>query len=265
MYQEKITILNRDKHPIIGILTLPDKAGSWPLMIGCHGLYGTKEHFFEHWKTTWNIVQEEGYGTFLFDFTNNLGESYGTLEHMTVGQEVSDLEDVLSYFWTKQYVQKDRIVLFGHSLGGMIELITASSSPHIAAIIAIAPLFHFQAIRNAQVKDEGILAWKEKGYALFFSKAWNQEFKIQYQLYENGISYDMPKLVAHIQSPLLIIQGDNDSSVPINQSYDLIRHLNCPHELLMVENGDHSMRDTEQQRMIANKTLVFLNNHLKKL
>lgn len=263
MYEEKITINNRDKHPIVGMLRLPEKKGSWPLVIGSHGLYSRKERFYDHWISTWKLLHEEGYGTFLFDYTNNLGESYGLFENITVGQEVSDLEDVLSYFWTKQFVQKERIGLFGHSLGGMVELITASSMHTLHALIAIAPVFNFQIVRTMQVGAEGVHAWKERGYTKMFSRSLNEEFKVNYSFYEEGISYDMACIAGKIQTPVLVVQGDQDTSVPVNHAYDLIRCLHYPNELMIVENGDHNMRMEDYQRMIANKTLLFFNQYLK--
>ncbi len=263
MIHEKITIKNRDKHDIIGILTLPNTKGSWPMIIGCHGLFTTKETFIEKWSTTLQMLHEEGYGSFMFDFTNNLGESFGQFENITVGQEVSDLEDVLSFFWTKQYVQKDRIGLLGHSLGGMVSLITAASSPTIAAQVVIAPVVNFQIVRLMQAGQEGVQAWKEKGYTIMHTRTLDRDFKIKYRFYEEGISYDMPQLAAEIKSPTLIIQGDQDDRVPVNQAYDLMKYLAAPKDLKIIDDGGHNLHTTDQQRQVANSTLLFLNKHLK--
>ncbi len=90
-----------------------------PLVMLCHGLMMNCGQ--NPIMGVAKIFNEAGYDTLRFDFRGS-GKSSGLITEMTPLTEVNDLLSVISYV----RAMGRRIILCGHSLGGLVSLITAS-------------------------------------------------------------------------------------------------------------------------------------------
>lgn len=90
-----------------------------PLVVLCHGLMMNCGQ--NPIMGVSNIFNEAGYDTLRFDFRGS-GKSSGLITEMTPLTEVNDLLSVISYV----RAMGRRVILCGHSLGGLVSLITAS-------------------------------------------------------------------------------------------------------------------------------------------
>ena len=91
-----------------------------PLVVICHGL------MMNSWLNPVRGISDgfnaAGYDTLRFDFRGS-GQSTGNVTEMTPLTEVGDLQAVISYV---QLALTRNIILCGHSLGGLVSLITAA-------------------------------------------------------------------------------------------------------------------------------------------
>lgn len=90
-----------------------------PLVVLCHGLMMNCGQ--NPIMGVAKIFNEAGYDTLRFDFRGS-GKSSGLITEMTPLTEVNDLLSVISYV----RALGRRVILCGHSLGGLVSLITAS-------------------------------------------------------------------------------------------------------------------------------------------
>lgn len=95
-----------------------DKRNQKPLVVLCHGLMMNCGQ--NPIMGVANIFNEAGYDTLRFDFRGS-GKSSGLITEMTPLTEVNDLLSVISYV----RAMGRRVILCGHSLGGLVSLITA--------------------------------------------------------------------------------------------------------------------------------------------
>ncbi len=84
-----------------------------------------------------NMLVQEGYGVILFDFRGH-GLSEG--QEVTFGKkEVLDVEAAYQYLSSRPEIEKDRIGLFGNSMGASTAILYAAQNPEIRAVIVQSP------------------------------------------------------------------------------------------------------------------------------
>ncbi len=123
-----------------------------PLVVLCHGLMMSCEQ--NPIMGVSKIFNDAGYDTLRFDFRGS-GKSSGLITEMTPLTEVDDLLSVISFVRAKGR----RVVLCGHSLGGLVSLITASKLADSAAAVAASVDSNLGA---HPTEDKGALSVEEK-------------------------------------------------------------------------------------------------------
>ena len=196
-----ITVQLGSEH-IGGILFQPALSGPWPLIICSHGLTGTHENLIE----TCVRLTELGVCALAFDFRNSNGPlSSGGISAMSVETEVTDLTQVLSFCQALPVVIPDKIVLLGHSQGGLVSALVAGRHPaSVAGLILMYPAF--------SVVDDvhRIFASRESlppSYE-FLGATLGRVFA------EDIWDLDVYREIAAYDKPVLIMHGTEDTIVP---------------------------------------------------
>ena len=132
-----IEFVNRNGLTLRGIATMPDGEGHFPTVINLLGLGGMKAGYKGLHITMARALAEEGIGCIRFDFSYN-GESDGEFEDMTFTSLLNDTEDMWNWAKTQDFVDPEKMILSGHSMGGFV---AASAAPGIdpAALILMCP------------------------------------------------------------------------------------------------------------------------------
>lgn len=116
-----------------------DESQTYPLLIMSHGYNSVSM------DTSNGMVQyalDSGMVVYTFDFCGGgkLSKSEGEVTEMSVETEISDLESVMAEIGSLPYVDTDRIVLFGHSFGGLVSSLTAARhKDEVSGLILHAP------------------------------------------------------------------------------------------------------------------------------
>jgi hypothetical protein len=190
----------------------------------------------------------EGFATMKFDFRGH-GESGGNFEELIVGGEVDDLNAAISF--VEKNVGK-RIGVVGSSLSGLVSIIQASRDSRIKVLALRAPVSDFKALYSA---NYDIIGWKKNGFTTTYSRA-GKAFKLNYAFYEEGLKYDAYELAEKIRAPTLIVHGDKDDSVPLEQSEKLLKHLRCEKKLVVIKGGTHFLGEVEEHARIQNEAVA---------
>lgn len=88
---------------------------------------------------------ERGYAAIAFDFCggSSSSRSDGAEKDMTVFSEIDDLKAVFAYVKSLDYIDRDKIYLFGTSQGGFVSALAANDMPdEIAGLILLYPAFN---------------------------------------------------------------------------------------------------------------------------
>jgi pimeloyl-ACP methyl ester carboxylesterase len=124
------------------------------------------------------------------------------------------------------------VSIIGSSYGGLVALHYAHRFGGVEGMLLLAPgLFWL----SGGLSKEELEQWENAGAAPVFHEAFQQEIHVRYDLQVDGLRYLEPIPPA---SPITIIHGRNDETVPIDHSRTYA--ANFPDRVHLVEvNADH--------------------------
>lgn len=193
---------------IYGVLSRPkDGNVKQPIVIISHGFNGTHDFGKNYFEALNNL----GYQCFTFDFPCGSVKSRSnndTME-MSILDQQSDLEAIVRYFKSQPDVDADNIVLHGESQGGLVSALAAANMhKDIRSLILVYPALCIPAQWNKrypQLSDipDTTMLWNVPMGRRFFKELRD---------------IDVFKIIGDFKKPVLIIQGDADAIVSLEDS-----------------------------------------------
>ena len=244
---------------LIGILHVPDKLNvkeRAPAIAMFHGFTGHKSEAHRLFVKVARSLCEAGFIVLRFDFRGS-GDSEGDFENMTVPGEVNDAKMSISFLEEQPGVDKEKIGVIGLSLGGRVAAILASEDRRVKFVILYSPaLGPLRERFISQLNDES-LKDLDLGESVEVSAGWYLK-KPFFDTVDDPVPLEV---MDRIKVPILIIHGDNDQVVPIEESkrgYEIIKDLNEKNELYIIKGGDHTFSNKEHTSQLIDKTLKWL-------
>ncbi|MCL2025211.1 MAG: alpha/beta hydrolase [Leptospirales bacterium] len=216
-------------------------------VIFSHGLFSNKDGY----KIT-NMAEtivNLGFNLMTFDFTFS-GESPGSIKDISIEEEVDDLKSAINYF--KETGIK-KIHLMGSSMGAAISILTASLNIfQIESIILIATPLSFKKI-IPEFTENDINSLNLDGFTSIDGVLVNNRF------IKDIFNINMIDAVKKINIPSLLIHGQNDNIVDIENLYLYIQ--NCPSDCsyFIIEDGDHNLARESDILKISEKVKGWLS------
>lgn len=163
----------------------------------------------------------------------------------------------------KQYTTIKKVTLIGHSMGGMISLLTASQRKDLVAVCAIMSTSSF--IRP-QTYEERMIKWKaEKVKTSYRDNPDGTEEKIQISLdfsfVEDSLKHDILSVAESITCPVLLIAGSADVLISPDQVQELADKISQS-EMKILDGVGHDYRKNPEFITKVNETIMsFLNEY----
>ena len=216
------------------------------LIVFVHGFMG-----FKDWGA-WNLVQqfftEREFGFCKF----NLSHNGGTIENgidfpdeKAFGEncysyEVQDIESALH--WMIQQVKNIQgIHLIGHSRGGGDVILAASKYQSEFPIKTVHTWAGISDIGSRFPNEEELKKWKQEGVRYVMNGRTKQNLPQYFSLYEdyqrNASELNIEIAIKDLKIPITLYHGDKDTSVPIEEGYDLAKWNGL--DLHVIKNADH--------------------------
>lgn len=254
-----------------------------PTIIFCHGYKGFKD--WGAWHLVGNYFAETGFNFIKFNFSHNGTtidqpadfadlDAFGNNNYV---KEISDLGKVIDWIEQNQmyskYFDKSSIYLIGHSRGGGISIIRTAIDHRIKKLVTWASVsdFHHRMIPN----ETGLQKWKSEGAIYVKNARTGQELPHYYQFYEslqeNKELLDIENQVKTIHQPLLIIHGDQDEAVSIDEAKNL-KEWNPKAKFKIIPEGTHTFKTKhpwddqelpDQLKDVVHETLLFFREESK--
>lgn len=185
-----------------------------------------------------NALAEAGFPALRFSFSGN-GDSEGDFRESTVSKEVGDLGAVIDAAKEAGY---EEIIYAGHSMGGAVGVLRASSDDRINRLISLAGMLHtgkFCDVEFGEEKpDEGFM-WEDEDCPL--SSTFVNDM--------HAIGSVLDK-AADIHVPWLLVHGDADDVVPIEESREIFARANEPKKFVELPGVGHVFADEGLAPMI---------------
>jgi pimeloyl-ACP methyl ester carboxylesterase len=174
---------------------------------------------------------------FNFRYTS---EDFSQFDKMTIGGEVSDLKLIIDEM-SKRFF---RIGLVGESMGGAISILAYNEK--IKCLVLWYPaIFLKETDLGKRFLSKGAeKELKETGF-IKGKKSDGREYKIGKEFIEELKNINLIPHIQKIQSPTLLIHGENDVVVPFSHSERLLNFLKCPKKLEKIPKVFHAFKNKD--------------------
>lgn len=248
--EDKVSFFNRRGDTLSGVLHIPSKTGIRPAVILCHGMESNKES--EKLIGLGRSLSQRGFLALRFDFFC-AGESSGQFEQITYSAEV---EDVRAAFDFLQRYPVAKIGIIGSSMGGSVALLFASQEKRVAGLVTIAAPAHPERITDQLMSSEEIESWRQTGFVTYHGRRINRSFL------DDLKEIDIPEAARQISCPTLIIHGDADETVPVEDAHELYAQLSSPKKICILAGADHRLSNPHDVGRALNESLDWMTQHL---
>ncbi len=248
-----------------------------PCLIFVHGFKGFKDWGF--WPYTGKFFADNGFFVLSFNFSHNgIGEGVTEFAELdkfaknTFSLELEELNEIIdaylnNFFGTKS---KKPIGILGHSRGGGDALIVSSKRKEIKAVVTWAAVANFNRYSERQANE-----WRKNGFFEVLNSRTNQMMRLNVSLLEDielnkNDLLNLEKSTKNLYKPLLIIHGEQDLSVKIEEGEQIYNWSNKElTEFYKIKATGHTFdivhpfeSSNPKFDSVLQKTLDFFNKHL---
>ena len=225
----------------------PGKGNSKDLVVIGHGVTGNKDRPFI--IALAEGLSQMGIPALRVSFSGN-GASGGSFADSTISKEVTDLGSVFDRLADR------RICYAGHSMGGAVGVLRASSDSRIRLLVSLAGMVHIKAFAQREfgsVKPGEGFMWDEPTCPL--SQAYMEDM---------ARINSVVDLAPQIKAPWLLMHGTEDDVVPIQDSNDIFRKANDPVELVEIKGASHVFAG-EYTPVMVEKVVSWVKLHFARI
>ena len=205
---------------LYGILRKPEGVKNPPVVVMAVGLDSTKEETDAYEQP----FHPRGMATLAFD---GPGQGEGQYEFGIRGDYEVPVKAVIDYVETRDDLDKNRIGMWGVSLGGYYAPRAAAFEKRIKACIALGGPFDWGAAFDTL---------PDLTRQTFMARSRSRDLA---EAKEKARTLSLVGLAQNITCPIFIVNGRHDRVVPAADAERLAREVKGPAELVMVEDGNH--------------------------
>lgn len=158
--------------------------------------------------------QKLGFSVFLIDY-RGYGRSIGPFP--TEASVYQDAQTAWNYLVQERKIPPEKIVIYGHSLGGAIAIDLATRQPQAAGVI----------VESTFTSLEDMAALESRYRFLPINLVLHQRF-------------DSLEKLPLLKRPILFFHGGQDTTVPADMSQTLFKAATVPKKLLLIPEADHN-------------------------
>ncbi|MGN0286736.1 MAG: alpha/beta hydrolase [Atopobiaceae bacterium] len=229
----------RDNNRIYGKLLFPEGADdgrALPMVVCAHGLRTNHGDALPYATR----FAEAGFAAYVFDFCGSgpYSASDGDPNQMSLFTEQHDLEAVVWELSRQGFVDASHMFLFGESQGATVAMMAGRALPQlVSGMVLLYPAFNLHELARQYFPDrnsipDGIDILGHHLGGAYIRSAWD---------------YDFYEQMTHYPNDVLIVHGNDDSTVPLG--YAQRAQQAFPHAHLdVVGGGDHGFHGDQLDR-----------------
>jgi putative redox protein len=250
--EQPIHFYNQHGEKLAGSLHLPKQHN------GCGVVFG---HCFTCTRHT-RIIREtcdalaaDNFLALRFDFSGN-GQSEGEFSKSTYSKQVAEMQEASGVILKKGV---RRLGLAGHSMGAVIAVLTAPRIETVKAVCTLAGRLtglnasnFFSRSQIKELENTGKVSFTSRGRSLQLST----------EFFADAKQYDLPETVKSLKTPLMVVHGDADEIIPVDNAYQA-KSLNPEHmELAVIAGADHMFSNDKHRSQIVKLVVRWFKERL---
>jgi alpha/beta superfamily hydrolase len=253
---------------LYGEVYIPDVVPA-PALLICHGMNKQGFHLLRIYDRLARIACENGFLVLLFDF-RGVGKSEGEFDYGV--REQGDVRCTLNYLALRSDVITNRIYVVGHSLGGAVSLYVLQDETRVKGLVLWSvPKNHYYNVRKFIRNKRGRRGLYEFLILSRIDKVFNVSKLFNLEVYGIDLRprYVRDKLMklneceaaSRLRIPLLIVNGENDKIVGVDEAQEVYNSANAPKSMLVLKSTDHIFKGKEDE--LVQKTMAWIKNQDK--
>lgn len=255
--KEKKFFKNSKGNKLCGILSNPSGDKEKPIVILCHGFTTNKDAYT--CIRLEELLNNEVISTFRMDFYGH-GESEGKFEDITITESVDDVLCAIGFLRGLGY---RKLGIFGSSFGGFASIMASSKTRGLFCLALKSPVSDYGKQLKRSHSTEAIREWKSRGF-IYYMEGNGNKHKLNYSFYDDSRNNDGYGNAKNIKTATLIVHGENDDDVLVEQSKKLSRVIeNC--RLEVIKGADHRYsrpEDFERMIMLVSEFIIKTSREL---
>lgn len=254
--QKSVQIIS-EKLILRGMLHIPEKLDKKiPIVVIYHGFAGNKMGPHFAFVKLSRILEKCGIASVRFDFIGS-GESDGEFCDMTFANEIHDANAIFDYVKSLDFIDADKIGVFGYSMGGAIaSVIAGDRSDEINTLCLLAPAGNMEEIvREVFIGDKYDEYIKEGSFDI-------DGFLIGKNFMEDIKNIDIFKRASKYNKKSMIIHSTSDEIVPFDTSKKYMDIYKENSELRIIKDANHTFENNKWEREIINIITEYFDKKL---
>ncbi|MGH7796381.1 MAG: alpha/beta hydrolase [Candidatus Binatia bacterium] len=249
--EEALIFHNSRGDTLSGVLHHPAAKKPNGAVILCHGMESDKNS--DKLIFLGRKLAEKGVLALRFDFAY-AGESSGQFEDITYSGEVEDLK---AAYAVVQDRRPGKTAVLGSSMGGTVALLFAAAEPRIAALVTVAAPVHPENFPRRLLSAAQLQDWRERGFTFFNGQ------RLNVSLLEDLERLNVPESARNVHCPVLILHGDADDVVPVEEAHELHDSLSGAKRLSILNGADHRLANPVLMQRAIEEALTWLTEHVR--
>jgi uncharacterized protein len=247
MREEKVSFANPGGQKLDGVLHHPQAGIPRGGVILCHGMESNKDSdklvLFSRELARLNLL------ALRFDFAC---ADPGKFEEITYSGEVEDLVAAFAFMRDRH---AGKIALLGSSMGGTVALLFAAQHADVATVVTIAAPVHPERFTSRLLTPAQVQQWRKTGYTFYHGR------RINVSLLHDLEKINVPEAAKKIDCPVLILHGDRDDVVPVEEAHELYGYLPRSKRLSILDGADHRLSDPALMDRALSEAVEWLCKH----
>lgn len=227
--------ISTSHNKIAGIMSMPKGRKKYPCIILSHGLVSSMES--SKYLALSERLNSAGIATCRFDY-HGCGESGGNLEETTLTIRTDNLNSVVEYVVSHNFIDSEKLGILGSSFGGSTCIVQAARDKRIKCISLWATPYKLEKKEDGMISD---IHFKES-------------------IYEDFSSYDLLSEAKKI-SHALVIHGQLDEIVPYHEGQTIYKCILKPKNLEIMKGADHIFSNLPHREKAINMSLNWFRRY----
>lgn len=242
---------------VFGMMHLPEGTGPFPGVVFLHGFTGHRGEIHRLFVKAARVLAKNRIASLRFDFRGS-GESEGDFGDASVTGEIADALRAFDFFRRKPQVNPKRTAFLGLSLGAAVASCASARRPQAQRMVLWSPLAQVERLFTgpARLSPRQIRDWMKKGYMDL-----NGE-RMGVQWLKDTARIDALGQAAQFKGKVLIVQGSEDQTTPIQQARLYLKRFGSKARLHVIPGADHTFNHFKWENEAIQTSLRWLKKNL---
>lgn len=215
------------------------------------------------------LLANDGINSIMMSFAGCQGSDEDFINY-TLTNNLNDIETCYKYMLDNYNIDTKHIGIVGYSMGGRLASIFVDKHKEVNSLVLWAGYCtqgfggdYFLGCKVSEMLNEASV----KGYCNFYNAFDGETLKMNKQLLDDIVDYDIYDCLSNYEGNAFVVHGDKDITVDLNiglKAYELLERTSYK-DILIIKDADHGFglwdNHMEQSEELVTNTYEFIKKY----